>query len=245
MSLLDLGGMPAMPATHDRLRPEAFRRHGPVWPGIHLLESCVTASPDTDTIVVPAASALPAEAAAAKPPRTRDDVVKAAFQYRDALLSYSYAMLRSWTLAEDVVQEAYLVVMNKWQDLKDEGGIFLWVRQIVHFKTLEAIRARGRETSTPDQELLDLVEQAVKENLDDHYAERQRMMSTSLRTCMSRLNTFNVDLLAGFYWKQESCETLADRHGRSVNAIRLMLSRLRDKLRTCLSKRLEAQGIRP
>jgi RNA polymerase sigma-70 factor (ECF subfamily) len=211
----------------------------------------VSASPDTDSFVAPAAVPAPAgvEPSAAAPlenkPRTRDDVVKAAFQYRDALLSYSYAMLRSWTLAEDVVQEAYLVVMNKWQDLKDEGGIFLWVRQIVHFKTLEAIRARGRETSTPDQELLDLVEQAVKENLDDHHAERQRMMSTSLRDCMSRLNTFNVDLLAGFYWKQESCETLADRHGRSVNAIRLMLSRLRDKLRTCLSKRLEAQGIRP
>ena len=61
----------------------------------------------------------------------------------------------------------------------------------------------------------------------------------------SPTSAFNVDLLAGFYWKQESCETLADRHGRSVNAIRLMLSRLRDKLRTCLSKRLEAQGIRP
>lgn len=143
----------------------------------------MAASPDTDTIIAPTAAAAnlkPAELSAESPadakPRTRDDVVKAAFQYRDALLSYSYAMLRSWTLAEDVVQEAYLVVMNKWQDLKDEGGIFLWVRQIVHFKTLEAIRARGRETSTPDQELLDLVEQAVKENLDDHFAERQRLM---------------------------------------------------------------------
>jgi RNA polymerase sigma-70 factor (ECF subfamily) len=208
--------------------------------------------PSTDNIPAPGAvpaqaesSPAPAPLTADGKPRTRDDVVKAAFQYRDALLSYSYAMLRSWTLAEDVVQEAYLVVMNKWQDLKDEGGVFLWVRQIVHFKTLEAIRARGRETSTPDQELLDLVEHAVKENLDDQFAERQRLMGVSLRDCMSRLNTFNVDLLAGFYWKQESCETLADRHGRSVNAIRLMLSRLRDKLRNCLSKRLEAQGIRP
>jgi RNA polymerase sigma-70 factor (ECF subfamily) len=175
----------------------------------------------------------------------RDDIVKAAFQYRDALIGYSYAMLRSWPLAEDVVQEAYLVVMNKWQDLKEEAGVFLWVRQIVHFKTLEAIRSRGRETAIPDQDLLDLVEQSVRENLDEHNAERQRQMSTSLRECMSRLNQFSVALLAGFYWQQESCETLADRHGRSVNAIRLMLSRLREKLRSCLSKRLEQQGIRP
>jgi RNA polymerase sigma-70 factor, ECF subfamily len=177
--------------------------------------------------------------------RSRDDVVKSAFQYRDALLSYAYAMLRNWSQAEDVVQEAYLVVMNKWQDLTNETGIFLWVRQIVHFKTLEAIRSRGRETSTPDQELLDLVEQAMTENLDDLRAEQQRAMSVSLRECMSRLNQFNLNLLAGFYWQQESCETLADRHGRSVNAIRLMLSRLRDKLRSCLSKRLESQGIKP
>jgi DNA-directed RNA polymerase specialized sigma24 family protein len=62
---------------------------------------------------------------------------------------------------------------------------------------------------------------------------------------MSRLNRFSLSLLAGFYWRQESCETLADQHGRSVNAVRLMLSRLREKLRTCLTRRLEQQGIRP
>lgn len=177
--------------------------------------------------------------------RRRDDIVKSAFQYRDALLGYAYAMLRSWTLAEDVVQEAFLVVMNKWQDLKDEQGIFLWVRQIVHFKTLEAIRSRGRETAIPDQDLLDLVEKSMLENLDEQTAERQRIMSLSLRECMARLNQFSLGILAGFYWNQESCETIAERHGRSVNAIRLMLSRLRDKLRGCLSKRLEQQGIRP
>ncbi len=177
--------------------------------------------------------------------RSRDDVVKSAFQYRDALLSYAYGMLRNWPQAEDVVQEAYLVVMNKWQDLKNETGIFIWVRQIVHFKTLEALRSRGRESSTPDQELLNLVEQAMTENLNDLGAEQQRVRSVLLHDCMSRLNQFNLNLLAGFYWQQESCETLADRHGRSVNAIRLMLSRLREKLRTCLSKRLESQGIKP
>ena len=204
-----------------------------------------------DTTSDPELTALTSTPGATAPPsaaeqaRRRDDIVKSAFQYRDALLGYAYAMLRNWTLAEDVVQEAFLVVMNKWQDLKDEQGIFLWVRQIVHFKTLEAIRSRGRETAIPDQDLLDLVEKSVLENLDEQTAERQRIMSLSLRECMSRLNQFSVGILAGFYWNQESCETIAERHGRSVNAIRLMLSRLRDKLRSCLSKRLEQQGIRP
>ncbi|HEX3132327.1 MAG TPA: hypothetical protein VHX44_01960, partial [Planctomycetota bacterium] len=56
----------------------------------------MTVSPDTDSFVAPTPTAVPAAAAPAeppaeaKPPRTRDDVVKAAFQYRDALLSYSY-----------------------------------------------------------------------------------------------------------------------------------------------------------
>lgn len=198
--------------------------------------------------MTPDQSPTPAPAAIAgsdNPDRRRDDIVKSAFQYRDALLGYAYAMLRSWTLAEDVVQEAFLVVMNKWQDLKDEQGIFLWVRQIVHFKTLEAIRSRGRETAIPDQDLLDLVEKSMLENLDEQNAERQRQMSLSLRECMARLNQFSLGILAGFYWNQESCEAIAERHGRSVNAIRLMLSRLRDKLRSCLTKRLEQQGIRP
>ncbi len=200
---------------------------------------------DLEETSPPAVNAGSGARAADADMQRRDEVVKAAFQYRDALLGYSYAMLRSWTLAEDVVQEAFLVVMNKWQDLREDAGVFLWVRQIVHFKTLEAIRTRGRETVLPDQELLDLVEQSVTENLDENCADRQRMMGASLRDCMSRLNRFSLSLLAGFYWRQESCETLADQHGRSVNAIRLMLSRLREKLRTCLTRRLEQQGIRP
>jgi RNA polymerase sigma-70 factor (ECF subfamily) len=197
---------------------------------------------------VPGRSA-PAGAPASPPAETpagvqpgRDEVVKAAFRHRDALLSYAYGMLRNWSIAEDVVQESFLVVMNKWADVRAEDGVFLWVRRIVHFKTLEAIRSRGRETILPDEALMRLVEQSLDEHLDEELAERQRLIGLSLRECMAQLSDTSISLLAGFYWQQRSCETLAEEHHRSVNAVRLILSRLRDKLRLCLQRRFAHGG---
>lgn len=176
---------------------------------------------------------------------TRDEVVKSAFQYRDALTSTAFAILRDGSLAEDVVQDAFIVVMNKWTDFKPGTSVYHWVRQIVHHKTMEALRARGRKVSALDQELLDQVAATVERYLDEPGAERQRFMREALRHCMSALNDRAVDMLAGFYGHAKSCEDIAQLQNRSVNSIRLALSRVRKQLHECMSRKLpllEARG---
>lgn len=54
----------------------------------------------------------------------RDGVVKSAFRYRNALLSHAFAMLRGWSLAEDTVQDAFIVVMNKWTDFRPGTSLY-------------------------------------------------------------------------------------------------------------------------
>ena len=54
-----------------------------------------------------------------------------------------------------------------------------------------------------------------------------------------------VGILAGFYGRSETCEAIAQDQNRSVNAIRLSLSRLRKQLHDCMSRQLpllEARG---
>jgi RNA polymerase sigma-70 factor (ECF subfamily) len=176
---------------------------------------------------------------------TRDEIVKTAFHYRDALMTYAFAMLRDWSRAEDVVQDAFIVVMNKWTEFRPGTSVFLWTRQIVHLKALEAIRSRSRKMSPLEEELLTRVASAMESHLDEAIAERQRTMRQALQRCMSGLNRRAAGLLAGFYSESQSCETLAQHQRRSVNAIRLSLSRLRKQLQLCVSKQLPLLEGRP
>jgi len=172
----------------------------------------------------------------------RDEVVKGAFQHREALLSYAFALLRDWVKAEDVVQDAFIVVMNKWSEFRPGTSLFLWVRQIVHFKALEA--ARVRQMSPVEEELLSRVAASMQRGLDEEIAHRQRLRRQALQRCMSHLDAKSAGLLAGFYTESLSCESLAQAQRRSVNAIRLALSRLRKQLHDCVLKQLPALEAR-
>jgi len=48
---------------------------------------------------------------------------------------------------------------------------------------------------------------------------------------MTRLDSSSLDLILGFYRERLSCDELARMRQRSVNAIRLSLSRVRVRLR--------------
>jgi len=168
----------------------------------------------------------------------RDLVVKGAFQHREALLSYAFALVRDWVKAEDIVQDAFIVVMNKWTEFRPGSSLFLWVRQIVHFKALEAARAKKR--SAVEDELLARVAAAMERGLDEEIAARQRLRRQALQRCMSHLDPKSAGLLSGFYTQSLSCESLAQLQHRSVNAVRLALSRLRKQLHDCVLRQMPA-----
>lgn len=168
----------------------------------------------------------------------RDEIVKGAFQHREALLSYAFALLRDWVRAEDAVQDAFIVVMNKWAEFRPGTSLFLWVRQIVHFKSLEAVRAK--KMSPVEEELLSRVAASMQRGLDEKIAHLQRLKRQALQRCMSHLDAKSADLLSGFYAESLSCESIAQLQRRSVNAIRLALSRLRKQLHDCVTRHLPA-----
>jgi RNA polymerase sigma-70 factor, ECF subfamily len=169
---------------------------------------------------------------------TQDDVVKSAFQYRDALLHYGYTLVRDFALAEDVLQDAFLVVMRKWEDFQPGTSLFRWVREIVRNKCMEAIRSRQRRASTLDDALLAQVAAVMERGVDDLEGERQRLRATALKRCMAYLSRRHAEILAGFYADAASCEEIARAQRRTVNAIRLVLTRLRKQLNECVSRQL-------
>jgi len=169
--------------------------------------------------------------------------MRAAMQYQDALTTYAYGMLRQWAAAEDVVQDALMVVMRKWEDFEPGSSMHAWVRTIVRLKTLEALRARKRETTMADERLQAVVDRSLEENLDESAAEQHRAMLRAMQMCMAELNERSVSILNGVYRNSMSYEKIAAAHRMTVEAVRKALYRLRRSLQQCTEKRLGSEEV--
>lgn len=169
------------------------------------------------------------------------DPVKIALQNRRKLEIYSYTLTTDWGLAEDAVQEAFVVLYKKQEKLGEKDNVYGWMKKIVRDKSIDIIRKRKKFTNM-DSDLLNLVENSFNSHESSLYQEKLRAMSTVLEDCMSHLNSEDIQIIKKFYLKKNSCETIAEQISSSVNAIRLRLSRLRAKLRKCSNGKLEKLG---
>ncbi len=173
-----------------------------------------------------------------------DDLLRAAFKYQDALTSYAYALLQDWALAQDAVQETFIVLQKKHAEFRPDANVFTWARKMVRYEALNILRARGRESCVMDEDLAALIDARFEEHVDADALARFEQQKSALQHCMSRLDDDSLSLLLGFYRERQRCEQLADARRRSVNAIRLALSRLRARLRECVRSRLALAEVR-
>jgi RNA polymerase sigma factor (sigma-70 family) len=170
---------------------------------------------------------------------SQEEFMKAALKYQAALVAYAYARLRDYHLADDVVQDALIVMMKKWSDFEPGGSIYAFARKIVYFKTLEALRARQKqEIALEDEQLEAAVDRTMEESLDEESAERQSDRVYVLQECLSQLTRKALDLVAGFYQESKSYQELSVIHAQSLPAIKKALYRYRKILQDCAARKL-------
>src|SRR6266536_5242039 len=99
------------------------------------------------------------------PPMTAENLLRSAFKYQDALVSYAYGLLQDWALAQDAVQEAFIVLQKKHREFRPGSNPFAWARQIVRFEALKLLRSRQHESCVVDEELFTLVDQQFERYL--------------------------------------------------------------------------------
>jgi RNA polymerase sigma-70 factor (ECF subfamily) len=170
------------------------------------------------------------------PKLSQVDLMKAAFKYQHAFVSYAYGLLRDWSLAEDAVQEAFLVLMQKWEEFKPELGVYGWARKMVYYKVQEVSRSRRKEHALKDEELETLVQESLDTHLDEAEGRRHDPLLKAYQECMAKLDQNSVELLTRYYWDKLPGEKIAALFKRSVNAVWLSLSRIRKSLRDCISR---------
>lgn len=162
------------------------------------------------------------------------EVQRLFLKHTGAIKGFIMALLRDTMLAEDVLQETFLVVTAKAGSFQPGTNFVAWACTIARFKTLEALRRRP-----PPQHLREAVIEAlaVDAPVDDDREEVLR----HLERCMAELPASAREVILLRYFQALLPEEIGRRLSLKIDSVYVTLSRARRSLRHCVEAKL-AQG---
>jgi RNA polymerase sigma-70 factor (ECF subfamily) len=157
------------------------------------------------------------------------------------LMAFIIGMLRDYSAAEDIFQETWLQLVDAIEKGAEIRDVRKWSRGVARnliLKHWRAARSGKGSLVVFNSELLDVVDAAFEEQDDRHvYWEMRRR---SLLDCMAQLPPQSRKILAWKYEQRLSASLIAQRVNKTVEAVLMMLSRLRKILAQCVEKKMEA-----
>ena len=133
---------------------------------------------------------------------------------------------------DDVAQEVYLDFARHPDRVPAEVEVLRWLRGMARNCSFEYFRRRARQAKH-----LAAIADLLSEPEPEPHVEQEIIHDAqveALQRCLERLNQPHRALIEGFYRDGRAATELAEEHGRSVGAVHMVLSRLRDSLRRCL-----------
>ncbi len=143
------------------------------------------------------------------------------------------SLIPNWADAEDVLQQANLVLWKKFGQFRGGTDFFAWASRIVYLESKDLRKRQLRALVRFGDEFLEqIADEAVE--MGDEMADRERVLGD----CVATLRPDERELLRLRYEGGGDAQGIADALGRSVEAIYTALSRVRRKLVECVDRKL-------
>ncbi len=175
-----------------------------------------------------------------------DDVpmIQQYLQLRSEFMGYLYAMTRDAELAEEVYQNAAVVVMEQTQKPETIRDFRAWAKEVVRRQALHAIRAREvatRHGRAMAPELLEAVSEAfLRDESEDSIVNDE---AKALKQCLDGLPAEKRELVAMRYERDSSFDEISKQVGSTPSAVQRALSRIRKGLHGCVQNQMRlAEG---
>ncbi|MCM8530210.1 MAG: sigma-70 family RNA polymerase sigma factor [Lentisphaeraceae bacterium] len=169
----------------------------------------------------------------------KSEFLKIAFESRPILTAYAYSVLKDWSLAQDVFQDAVISMNEKVEDIKADSPI-KWLKSVMRNKSIDIIRKNERNRSRNEQISI-LIDKRFDQFLNQENINKCKAQEKALNHCMEKLPVASRKVILDFYKSRLSCDKIAEICRRSTNAVRLILSRSRADLRYCVKNELEQE----
>jgi RNA polymerase sigma-70 factor (ECF subfamily) len=166
---------------------------------------------------------------------------------RPALLRFAILQLRNETLAEDVVQDALIAVLEKPDSFAGHSTLRTYVTGIMKFKIIDALRASRRERQfepKEDQSEDDVIDALFTEDGHTHTMPRQwgnpdatleqKDFFRVLEICLEKLPPKTARIFMMREWLELDTDEICKELEISTSNAWVMLYRARLRLRECL-----------
>lgn len=173
------------------------------------------------------------------------------------LLRFAQMQLRNPAVAEDVVSETMLAILEKPAGFEGRSSLRTYATGVLKFKIIDALRRQGREvciTAGEDQSLDDALDALF--DASGHYHEpprawrqpdtalHEQQFLAALQLCIEGLPPRLARVFMAREWLEQEVEEVCGELGITANNCGVMLHRARMQLRECLNQRWFAGGPR-
>lgn len=141
-------------------------------------------------------------------------------------------------IAEEVLQEANVILWAKRDQFEPETNFDAWARRIA---TYEVLKQRQRKRRNKVQFSDDFL-QAVAAEFEAQVPQWERRRD-ALRKCLEKLGADDRELIQVRYQPGVSGKELAQMLGRPANSVYQSLGRIRRILLDCVQRRLASEGV--
>ena len=155
------------------------------------------------------------------------------------LYAYILALLPNRADADDVLQEASVVMWDKFDERHPPEDFTAWGCRIAYFKVLDFLKKRQRCKVRFSQAMLERVAETAIEQASTLQLDRRR---EALVDCIARLAPRDRDLIGRRLSRGATTRSTADQLGRSVDAVYKALARIRQALFECVTRSLAKEG---
>ena len=148
------------------------------------------------------------------------------------LMSFVMTLLPDQDAAQEVVQNANLVLWRKASEFTAGSNFMAWAYQVTRLELLAYLRDCSRDRLIFD---IPLVEELAGST--QAHAEDSSELAVFLSECLSLRSVEERSLLDERYSSGVSVKEIAKQRGRSANNISLTLCRIRQKLLECVVRK--------
>lgn len=174
------------------------------------------------------------------PPDRAEEFVFLLARHERLLGAYVMTMVPHPQDADDILQEAKVVMWRHFAKFELGTNFGAWARKIAFHQVLAFRKRKHRDRLEFSEDFLRAVADEA-ESSADRLEQRERL----LHECVAKLPAEHRDALHLRYQEGLSLEAMASRLERTVGALYRLLSRVRHILHECVSKHLQRPDHEP
>jgi RNA polymerase sigma-70 factor (ECF subfamily) len=168
---------------------------------------------------------------AAYDPAVTRNFVELMTQYQGRLYGYILTLSGDPDAANDVLQEANIVLWKQWNQFEPGSNFKAWAFRIAHFQFMAYRQKKIRDKVLYSDDLLSMLACEAKE-VDECYEQR----AAALEKCLARMSPRSREAIQLRYADEQKVCDMAQKLSRNENAVYQILFRARKWLIDCVQR---------